>query len=50
MIDYKKMYITLFNRITDAIERLDKLDPVGAKEILISAQQQTEEMYIGSDY
>ena len=34
MPDYKKMYTTLFNAVTDAIE------------ILQSAQQGTEELYI----
>lgn len=34
MADYKKMYTTLFNRITQMIEDLEEI------------QQQTEEMYI----
>ena len=34
MPDYKKMYLTLFNSVTDAIEILKK------------AQQKTEEIYI----
>ena len=46
---YKKMYLHLFNAITDTIELLQqgKLDE--AKQMLIQAQQETEEIYIGYD-
>lgn len=37
MPDYQKLYTTLFNRISDVIEELQK------------AQQETEEMYISED-
>lgn len=37
MPDYKKMYATLFNQVTDVIE------------LLKDAQQKAEEMYIHSD-
>ena len=40
---YKKMYHTLFNAVTDVIERTD--DDI-VKHILIKAHQQAEEMYI----
>lgn len=35
-MDYKEMYFTLFNKISDVIEELKKV------------QQETEEMYISS--
>ena len=55
MENYKKMYLTLFNRITDAISVIDnggKTESdmynslLKAKNILVKAQQDTEEMYI----
>ena len=44
---YKKMYLTLFNAITDALEHIDA-DSLAAK-ILIAAQQKTEEIYISQE-
>ena len=49
MPDYQKMYTTLFNAMTDAIENLEKLNCGTAKEILIQAQQKTEELYINAE-
>ena len=46
MADFKKMYLTLFNAITDALAFLNRGDVLAAKQILITAQQETEEMYI----
>lgn len=46
MSDYKEMYIELFNSITNAIDALEENKFADAKEILVAAQQQTEEMYI----
>lgn len=43
---YKKMYLTLFNAITDALRLMEKGNPAGAAEILKRAQRDTEEMYI----
>ncbi len=40
---YKKMYYTLFNAVTDAIERTDNNI---VKHILIKAHQDVEEIYI----
>lgn len=48
-MDYKKMYLTLFNALTDAIEQLERADYGSAREILIRAQQQTEEIFIESE-
>ncbi len=44
---YKKMYLTLFNAITDAFEHIDADSP--AAKILIAAQQKTEEIYISQE-
>ena len=43
---YKKMYLCLFNAITDAIRELEKQNFLTAKSILQVAQQRTEEMYM----
>lgn len=48
MPNYKKMYLHLFNAATDAIRLLDNGDGAAAKERLILAQQETEEMYISA--
>lgn len=42
--DYKKMYLRLFNRITDALELME--EDSKAAEMLREAQRETEEMYI----
>lgn len=46
MDEYKKPYLMLFNRITDALEKIDQQDYESAKEILIQAQQEAEEAFI----
>lgn len=43
---YQKMYCTLFNAITDALDLIKGNDPSGAEEVLKTAQQKTEELYI----
>ena len=47
MENYQKMYLLLFNAITDAIECIERLDICRAKETLIQAQQDAEEVFIG---
>lgn len=52
-MDYKKAYETLFNAITDALDSLDNekvfsKETAKARQILIAAQQKTEDMYIES--
>ena len=42
----KKMYRYLFNAVTDAVNICNEYD---VKDILISAQQRTEEIYIGKN-
>ena len=46
MTDYQKMYTTLFNAVTDALEKMEVQNNGDAKELPISAQQKTEEIYI----
>lgn len=46
MADYKKMYTTLFNAITDALGLMEDEKFVDAAVILAAAQLQTEEMYM----
>lgn len=50
MSDFEEMYMHLFNCVTNAIRRLEWQDPAEAKRILIAAQQECEEMYIGNCY
>ena len=46
MDEYKKPYLILFNRITDALEKMDRQDYDSAKEMLIQAQQEAEKAFI----
>ena len=46
MTDYLKMYLTLFNAITNALAQIEKQNYGDAKSTLIAAQQKAEEMYI----
>ena len=46
MTDYRKMYSTLFNAITDALAQIENQNHGDAKSTLIAAQQKAEEMYI----
>lgn len=43
---YKKMYLTLFNAITDALELMERGSSAGAADVLKRAQQSTEEIYM----
>ena len=49
MPDYQKMYTTLFNAITDALEEIQKQNIGLAQERLIAAQQLAEDIYISAD-
>ena len=49
MPDYQKMYSTLFNAITDALESMAQCNYGEAKELLIRAQQTAEELYISAE-
>lgn len=46
MQPYKKMYLFLFNKVSDAIGTLDAGEVGQARELLVSAQRQAEEMYL----
>ena len=46
MTDYQKMYTTLFNAVTDALEKMEAQNYGDAKALLIAAQQKAEEIYI----
>ena len=43
---FRKMYLALFNAVTDAIRALDRGEAVRARQILVSAQQESEEIYL----
>jgi len=46
MPDYQKLYTTMFNAVTDALEELGRFNLGRAREILRTAQQTTEELYV----
>ena len=48
-MEYKKLYHLLFNAITDALEQMEKQNYGTAKDVLIAAQQQAEEIYITAE-
>ena len=43
---YKKMYLRLFNAVTDVLAHIDEHNYGIAKEMLIEAQQACEEIYM----
>ena len=45
-IDYRKLYTTIFNAITDALEALDQWKEEEAERLLEVAQEKTEELYV----
>ena len=48
MTDYQAMYLHLFNRTTDAVTALEAMNIGQAKEILMQAQREAEELYMES--
>ena len=48
-MNYEKLYHLLFNAITDALEQMEKQNYGTAKDVLIAAQQQAEEIYITAE-
>ena len=46
MTDYQKLYTMLFNAMTDAVDAMERLQFMRAREILIAVQRQTEEEYM----
>lgn len=49
MSNFEKMYFLLFNCITDALTELELQNYGTAKELLMQAQQRTEEAYMDSE-
>ena len=47
-VPYQKMYMALFNAITDALQLMEKGNSAGAAALLKRAQQSTEEQYINA--
>jgi hypothetical protein len=47
-MNYEKMYHLLFNAITDALKQMEKQNLGSAKDLLTTAQQKTEEIYMES--
>ena len=45
-MEYQKSYLHLFNAVTDALEQLKQQNYGTAKELLIRAQQEAEEIFI----
>ncbi len=46
MVNYEALYKTLFNGMTDAIYQLDRQNLDGARQCLIKAQQDAEELFM----
>ena len=46
---YRKMYYHLFNAVTDALAALEKQNIGQARELLVEAQQQCEEIYLDEE-
>ncbi len=46
MFSYKEIYLLLFNAITDALHEMERQNCGTAKDILIRAQQDAEELVI----
>ena len=47
---YQKMYITLFNAVTGALELMEGRQFDAARLRLMTAQQETEELYISAEH
>ena len=45
-MDYKKMYLSLFNSITDSLNALESLNFGQAADILRQAQSDCEKLYV----
>lgn len=49
MPDYEKLYFQLFAASADAIEAIERMEIIKARDILITAQQKCEETYISEE-
>ena len=45
-VPYQKMYTTLFNAVTTALDLIEEHEVMKARALLMRAQQATEELYI----
>ena len=48
-MNYEKLYHLLFNAITDALEQMEQQNYGTAKETLIAAQQEAEEISMSAE-
>lgn len=48
-VPYQKMYLTLFNAVTTALDMMEDGELMKARSVLVMAQQETEELYIGAN-
>lgn len=48
-MDYRNLYFHLFNAVTDALQAIEQQNYGQASAILITAQQETEEMYLDEE-
>ena len=48
-MNYEKLYHLLFNAITNALEQMEQQNYGTAKETLITAQQEAEEIYMSAE-
>ena len=48
-MNYEKLYHLLFNAISDALEQMEQQNYGTAKNLLITAQQEAEEIYITAE-
>ena len=48
-MNYEKLYHLLFNAITDALEQMEQQNYGTAKDLLITAQQKAEEIYMSAE-
>ena len=48
-MDYQKLYTHLFNASTNAVKEMEQQNYGTAKQILVRAQQDAEEMYIAAE-
>ena len=48
-MNYEKLYHLLFNAITDALEQMEQQNYGTAKNLLITAQQEAEAIYMSAE-
>ena len=48
-MDYQKLYFHLFNAVTDALQAMEQQNYGPASQLLITAQQETEVMFMDED-